>query len=52
MSFIDRFIDWYRGRAALATGDIRKYVVAEKRVGLALALTVVAIGKRMRFPLL
>jgi hypothetical protein len=43
MNFIDRFVDWYKRRVALATGDIRKYVVAEKRIGLALALTVAAI---------
>jgi hypothetical protein len=40
---ITRLVDWYRHRVALATGDLRKYVVAEKRVRLALALTVVAI---------
>ena len=40
---ITRLVDWYRHRVALATGDLRKYVVAEKRVGLALALTVAAV---------
>jgi hypothetical protein len=28
MGFIGRFVDWYRRRVALATGDIKKYVSA------------------------
>ena len=32
MGFLGRLADWYRKQVALATGDIRKYVSAERRV--------------------
>jgi hypothetical protein len=52
MGFIGRFVDWYRRRVALATGDIKKYVSAEKRVKTAIvASPVLALVSYFLYPL-
>jgi hypothetical protein len=53
MGFLDRLADWYRRQVALATGDIRKYVSAERRVKTAVVASplLALVGYFVLYPL-
>jgi hypothetical protein len=53
MGFLDKLADWYRKQVALAMGDIRKYVSAEKKVKTAVAAIpiLVLVGYLVLYPL-
>jgi len=53
MGFLNRLTDWYRRQVALATGDIKKYVSAEKRVKTAVVASplLAVVGYLVLYPL-